>query len=71
MFLPRGVPHTFRIVGNVPGKSVAVVTPGGFEHFFIDVAARDLRIPGDLEELTTLGDRYGLEFLGPAPWPAR
>ena len=71
VFLPRGVPHTFRVVGDIPGKNVAVLTPGGFENFFIDVAARDLRIPSDLEELAKLGDRYGLEFLGPGPWPAR
>jgi quercetin dioxygenase-like cupin family protein len=70
IFLPRGVPHTFRVVSKTPGRNLAVLTPGGFENFFIDVAARDLRIPGDLGALAELGERYGIEFLGPPQWPA-
>ena len=70
VFLPRGVPHTFRVVGKVPGRNIAVLTPGGFEAFFVDVAAKNLRIPDDIGELTTIAERYGLEFLGPPQWPA-
>jgi quercetin dioxygenase-like cupin family protein len=69
VFLPRGVPHTFRIVSEVPGRNVAVLTPGGFENFFIDVAAQDLRIPADIGKLAELGQCYGIEFLGPPEWP--
>lgn len=70
IFLPRGVPHTFHVVSDVPGRNVTAVTPGGFEQFFVDVAARDLRIPRDMAELARLGNGYGLEFLGPPAWPA-
>ena len=70
VFLPRGVPHTFRIVSKTPGRNVAVLTPGGFETFFADVAVRDLRIPADNGALAQLGERYGIEFLGPPQWPA-
>jgi len=70
VFLPRGVPHTFRIVSKTPGRNVAVLTPGGFETFFADVAARDLRFPADNGTLAQLGERYGVEFLGPPQWPA-
>ena len=69
IFLPRGVPHTFRIVSKTPGRNIAVLTPGGFEQFFPDVAARALSIPEDMAELTALGNRYGIEFLGPPKWP--
>lgn len=68
IFLPRGVPHTFRIVSQTPGRNVAVLTPGGFEQFFIDVATRDLRIPRDMAELEKVGATYGAEFLGPPRW---
>ena len=68
VFLPRGVPHTFRIVSDIPGRNISVLTPGGFESFFIDVAARDLRIPSDIGQLAELGERYGIEFLGPPQW---
>ncbi len=70
VFLPRGVPHTFRIVSPTPGRNIAVLTPGGFEQFFPDVAARNLSIPQDMAALAALGDRYGIEFLGPPAWPA-
>lgn len=70
MFLPRGVPHTFRVVGGEPGRNLAIVTPGGFEGFFAEVAARDLTLPRDMPRLVETGGLYGLEFVGPAPWPA-
>ena len=68
VFLPRGVPHTFRVVGDRPGRNLAILTPGGFEGFFAEAAARDLRIPADMAALVELGNLYGLEFVGPAPW---
>lgn len=68
VFLPRGVPHTFRVLGDKPGRNLAILTPGGFENFFIEVAADDLRIPDDMPALMALAGRYGLEFRGPADW---
>lgn len=68
MFLPRSVPHTFRVVGDRPGRILAITTPGGFESFFIEAAERDLRIPDNMPELMELGGRYGLQFIGPANW---
>jgi hypothetical protein len=44
---------------------VAVVTPGGFEGFFGDVAADALAIPADLPRITEIAAGYGLEFVGP------
>ena len=68
IFLPRGVPHTFRVVGDRPGRNLAILTPGGFESFFVDAAARDLTMPDDMAALVELGGLYGLEFVGPPPW---
>jgi quercetin dioxygenase-like cupin family protein len=68
VFLPRSVPHTFRVVGDRPGRNLAIVTPGGFENFFIEAAGRDLQIPRDMPALLELANLYGLEFVGPAPW---
>jgi mannose-6-phosphate isomerase-like protein (cupin superfamily) len=70
MFLPRGVPHTFRVVGEKPGRNLAIVMPGGFEGFFAEVAARDLMLPRDMPQLVETGGLYGIEFVGPSPWPA-
>ena len=68
VFLPRGVPHTFRVVGDRPGRNLAILTPGGFENFFLEAAGRDLQIPRDMPALLELANLYGLEFVGPAPW---
>jgi mannose-6-phosphate isomerase-like protein (cupin superfamily) len=68
VFLPRGVPHTFRNVGEGPGRKLVVVTPGGFEGLFPAVAARGLRLPDDMAELAAMAAaEYGLVFLGPPP----
>lgn len=68
IFLPRGVPHTFRVAGDRPGRNLAIVSPGGFEAFFTEVARRGLTIPADMAELVEVGGLYGLEFVGPSPW---
>jgi quercetin dioxygenase-like cupin family protein len=68
VFLPRGVPHTFRVVGDRPGRILAITVPGGFENFFVEVSERDLRIPDNMPELMELAGRYGLQFVGPAQW---
>lgn len=69
VFLPRNVPHTFRVVGGRPGRCLAILTPGGLEEFFVEAGSRDLRIPADMGEIAALAGRHGLEFVGPASWP--
>jgi len=65
IFLPRGVPHSFQVIGPEKGRNLAVVTPGGFEGFFRDVAAEALEIPADMARIGDIAGRYGLEFVGP------
>ena len=46
IFLPRGIPHTFRIRSEY-SRSLAIITPSGFEGFFkmLGEPARSLDIP--------------------------
>lgn len=37
VYLPRGIPHTFRNNGNVPAKFLLIATPSGFERFVASV----------------------------------
>jgi quercetin dioxygenase-like cupin family protein len=69
IFLPRGVPHTFRVVSSMPGRNLTILTPGGLEEFFVEAGDSELRIPDHLAELMELAGRYGIEFRGPAKWP--
>lgn len=65
IFLPRGIPHSFQVLGSKAGRNLAVVTPGGFEGFFVDVSTDALTIPDDMPKIAEIAGRYGLEFAGP------
>lgn len=59
------MPHTFRNIGDAPGRRLVVVTPGGFERMSVDAAARALTIPADIGAFVALAAEYGVEILGP------
>ena len=65
IFLPRGVPHSFQVIGPEKGRNLAVCTPGGFESFFLDVSKDSLTIPADMPKIIEIAARYRLEFVGP------
>lgn len=76
IYLPRGVPHAFRIRGDAPTRFVALTTPGGLMGLYDEVGtpARERRLPGDdgqppeveIPKWADVGPRYGLEVVGPA-----
>src|SRR5687768_7476966 len=39
IFAPRGVPHSYRYIGDKPGSLMMTLTPAGFEDFFEEVGA--------------------------------
>lgn len=65
LFAPRGIPHTYRCVGNSPGKLSVTLTPAGFERFFEEVGAMTPQEQQDIPRVIQLGAKYGLEFLPP------
>ncbi len=54
-FKPRDQWHTFWNAGDTMCRILEIISPGGFEHYFDDVA----RAVGSREALTT---RYGIEL---------
>lgn len=64
-FVPRGTEHTFRVLGSRPGRHLTILTPGGFEGFFAEMAARALRIPEDMPAIAEAAARFHLTFTGP------
>lgn len=64
--LPRGEAHSFACLGEGEGRIVTVITPGGLEGFFRDVAERGLG-EDDLDEVVAVAAGYGVEILGPPP----
>jgi quercetin dioxygenase-like cupin family protein len=76
MYLPRGLPHAFRIRGDHPARFLSLTVPGGLLRLYdeVGVPATAMRLPtgGDglsmAEEIgrwNEVGPRYGLEVVGP------
>jgi quercetin dioxygenase-like cupin family protein len=65
IFAPRGVPHTYRYVGQTPGRLMCVITPAGFERFFEEIGAMSPQQQQDIPRVMGIGEKYGLEILPP------
>lgn len=70
VWLPRGVPHTFRVDSDTV-RLVELITPAGFEGFHIDTSdpAGLLELPPpaepDIPRLLAAVGSYGAEIVGP------
>jgi quercetin dioxygenase-like cupin family protein len=74
VFLPRGVPHTFRVESDV-AHMLNIVSPAGLETFFSELgmpAERPEMPPGpvaapDIAHIVAVSERYGATVVGPPP----
>lgn len=64
-FIPRGREHTFRVIGTEACRHLVILTPGGFESFFAEMAQGGFRIPEDMQQIGTTAARHSLRFTGP------
>jgi len=64
VFVPRGVPHCFRNVGDRPARLLVVFTPSGMERFFDRIAALGDG-PVDPAAFREIGGDVGMDVLGP------
>ena len=71
IFLPRGVPHTFRVVSQTPVRMLTLLTPGGGEGVFIGAGRPAERLtlppktPPDIAKLKAVALQFGSEIVGP------
>jgi quercetin dioxygenase-like cupin family protein len=75
IYLPRGLPHAFRVRGTSPARFLAFTTPGGLMDLYdeVGITATEHRLPGadgqppevELPKWAEVGPRYGLEVVGP------
>jgi mannose-6-phosphate isomerase-like protein (cupin superfamily) len=69
--LPRGVPHSFVVESDTPGRLLTLLTPGGGEQFFIEMgrpaerAELPTAAPLDRERLARVAGQFGMEIVGP------
>jgi quercetin dioxygenase-like cupin family protein len=64
-YIPRGVEHTFRVTDDGESRHILILTPGGFEGFFVEMAREGYRIPEDMGAIVEVAARYHLTFTGP------
>jgi quercetin dioxygenase-like cupin family protein len=70
VFLPRRIPHTFRIESET-ARALILVTPSGFENYFREIgrpAEQETLPPSpiipDLEHIMRTANEYGVDFTG-------
>jgi quercetin dioxygenase-like cupin family protein len=67
-FLPRDIPHGFRVEGDGPARVVILVTPGGFDSFVAELSEPTPPAgPPDLATVIKVAAGYNIEILGPLP----
>jgi hypothetical protein len=61
---PRGIPHAFWNRTDAPARLLEIISPGGFERYFAELAPLlPPRVPvPDFEALGALQARYGLQM---------
>jgi hypothetical protein len=70
IFVPSGAQHTFIVLSDEPSRHLVMLTPGGFEGFFAEMAAGQFRIPEDMGQIEESAERFNLTFCGPPLTPA-
>ena len=61
VFAPRGVPHTWQNFGPEVAEALGLITPAGFDDFFLSAAD----VLDDPEALTARLAAFGVQVLGP------
>ena len=62
IFLPRRIPHGFRVVGTKKCRAAVTIIPSGIEHMFEKLAELPAG-PPDFEKVAEICDRYGISFV--------
>jgi len=66
IFAPRGIPHTYRYLGQAPGRLMCIITPAGFEGFFEEVGALSAQQQQqDIPRVMAIAKKFGMEILPP------
>jgi quercetin dioxygenase-like cupin family protein len=69
IYLPKGIPHALRVIGNDEGVALVVcVVPGGFfDRFFAACAEEFKKGEPEMPLLVKLAAEYGIEFQSGPP----
>ena len=67
VMIPKGTIHTVWKIGSTPVKTLAILSPPGFEEYFLETGMED-REPDKaayIEKAMAVSEKYNLEIVGP------
>src|SRR6516162_8032943 len=67
IYLPKGIPHAPRVMGNDEATVVVVCVPGGFDRFFAACVEEFKKGEPEMPVLVKLAAEHGVEFLSDPP----
>ena len=67
VYVPRGTPHTFKVVSIGPGKKLNLFAPAAMLAFFEELAAAEAAGTATPELLDAIAARNNMDVLGPVP----
>ena len=65
VFLPRNLPHSWKVVGDFPVKTLLQVFPAGAEVMWQELSALPTDGPPDMGQVVEICARFGVIFLPP------
>jgi quercetin dioxygenase-like cupin family protein len=64
VFLPKGVAHYYRNIGDTPSRHWIITTPSGFEKFFAHCAEEFAKPAGpNMDRVVEISREHGIEFI--------
>lgn len=61
-FCPRGIPHSWKVIGNNKAKVMLSIFPSGLERMFQEFAALPAG-PPDFKKVTEICEKYNIQFV--------
>jgi quercetin dioxygenase-like cupin family protein len=67
VFVPRGIPHTFKVISSGPGKKLNLFAPAAMVGFFEELAVAEAAGHATPELLDVIATRNAMDVVGPVP----
>jgi mannose-6-phosphate isomerase-like protein (cupin superfamily) len=67
VYVPRGLPHTFRVVSSEPGQKLNLFAPAAMVGFFEQLAEAEAKGEATPERLGAIATHSQMEIIGPIP----
>jgi quercetin dioxygenase-like cupin family protein len=62
IFLPRDIPHSFKVIGTKNAKTIVTLTPAGLENMFEELSQLPAG-PPDFAKVAQICNNYGVSFI--------